>query len=224
MVIPGPGPVPPSTVPNTSRAPVVQVVPMSGGLPIPVSGAAGAPVLVENLPGAPLEVYGPSGLPVEVSTPTGAPLEVSTPDHMNALATLQGCGYAHVHVENLSMQETTLSWIDMGDAGYFDAPANPPAAWCPVCLTLRNPQTCPYLFDFHVTIHDVVNAVMISEFFNYFTVQPGQSVMKFFNVPQFPDSADCYVRYVLKWIPTGTPGTDKYFSMAVFATLRPNND
>lgn len=244
MVIPGPGPVPPSTVPNTSRAPVVRVVPMEDGNPIPISGPAGAPVVIENLPGAPLEVYGPAGAPLEVSTPTGAPLEVSTPtgaplevstpagapleviasDHMNALATMQGCGYSHVQVERLNMYQSQSGWTDMGDLGYFDPPASPPASWCPVCLVLNNPQTCPYIFDFHVTVYDIVNADVIGEFYNYFTVQPGFSVQKFFNVPQFPDSAECYVRYNLKWIPNGTPGTDKQFSMAVFATLRPSND
>ena len=242
MVIPGPGPAP--SVPDTSRAQVVQVVPMTGAAPIPIAGPAGAPVQVETAPGAPLEVYGPAGAPVEVYGPAGAPVEVSgpagapvqvetapgaplevmAPDHMNALATLQGCGYAHVHVENLSMLEINTGWSDMGDAGYFESPASPPAAWCPVCLILSNPQTCPYLFDFHVTVTDLVNATVIGNFYNYFTVLPGASVQKFFNIPQFPDTAECIVRYNLRWRPTGTPGTDKYFSMAVFATLRPSND
>jgi hypothetical protein len=145
---------------------------------------------------------------------------------MNALATLQGCGYdaANVHLERCLMAVNQTGWTDWGNPGCFDPPTNPPAAWCPVCLTLSNPQTCGYMFDFHVTVYDITNSATVSEFFNYFTVLPGNSVMKFFNVPQFPGAAEVSVTYMLRWIPLAAPGPSTYFSVAIFATLRPSND
>ena len=220
--VPNPGPTPSSTF--TGRAPIVQIVPMVDGPPIPITGDGGAPLEVTGPAGAPVEVATPAGAPLEVYGPAGAPVEVASSDHMNALATLQGCGYPFVHMESLPMDVNQTGWSDMGDTGYFDPPVSPPAAWCPVCVTLRNPQTCGYMFDFHVTINDLTNNRIISEFFNYFTVLPGNSVLKFFNVPQFVNTAETGVTYMLRWIPLAAPGPSTYFSVAIFATLRPSND